>query len=175
MAETIPEVPIPPAGTSLDFADLSAVMPGDEVYFAEGADTVSAINTMFATRTSLATALAASFTSLGELAEAPAKVDSSVEKLRTRNYCIPGRRESSIELVVAGISDKTKAYFESSAFAAKDISIILLNRDRTDAVIFIGMRFKADWKAESDKVPQVTLTANFTGNSDKIRIYKITA
>ncbi len=164
--------PTLPGGTSLVFASLTEALPGDDVFFAAGSDTPGAIDSICASKASLNSALTASFSSLGELAESPGSVESTLEKNRTRNYVIPGKRTNAVSITIAGISNKQKAYLESTAFSSTEFTFALISRDRSRVVIFNGMRWKADWIGEVDSVPLITLTSDFAGDSSKIRVYK---
>jgi len=125
------------------------------------------------------------FFPLGELAEMPGKVDSKVGKLKTRNYLIPGRRASTVELNLNGLSAKQKDYFESALFSGQPITIILCKNELLLAdpedeeaffdlpspiVVFSGLRWTMDWSAEADGLWSVVITSEVTG-ATKDRIW----
>lgn len=124
------------------------------------------------------------FFPLGELAEMPGKVDSKVGKLKTRNYLIPGRRASTVELNLNGLSAKQKDYFESALFSGQPITIILCKNEllladpedwdafdfATPIVVFSGLRWTVDWSAEADGLWSVVITSEVTG-ATKNRIW----
>lgn len=169
---------------------LEAVMVGDAAYFSVGEIDVPAYLLLYQLQTNtyyLAYTILredSEFTALGELAEKPGKVDSKVTKLKTRNYLIPGRRNSTIELVLNGISEKQKDYFESALFSGQLITIILVKNEilghdiynfeeyqfPTSIVIFSGMRWAAEWNAEADGLWTVVLSSEMAG-ATKDRIW----
>lgn len=124
------------------------------------------------------------FFPLGELAEMPGKVDSKVGKLKTRNYLIPGRRASTVELNLNGLSAKQKDYFESALFSGQPITIILCKNEllladpedgeafdfASPIVVFSGLRWTVDWSAEADGLWSVVITSEVTG-ATKNRIW----
>jgi len=124
------------------------------------------------------------FIPLGELAEMPGKVDSKVNKLKTRNYMIPGRRNSTVELNLCGLSAKQKDYFESKLFSGEEITILLCKNELLLAnvyepqefdfpspiVVFSGMRWTVDWSAEADGLWSITISSEITG-ATKDRIW----
>ena len=124
------------------------------------------------------------FFPLGELAEMPGKVESKVNKLKTRNYLIPGRRASTVELHLNGLSAKQKDYFESALFSGQPITIILVKNEllladngdtsafdfSSPIVVFSGLRWTVDWSAEADGLWSVVITSEVTG-ATKDRIW----
>ena len=168
---------------------LEAVMVGDAAFFSLGAFGWMEMASAYLLGNSyyLAYYLAAEdgcFAKLGELAEMPGKVESKVNRLKTRNYLIAGRRNSSIELVLNGLSPKQKDYFESALFSGREITILrckneLLAQDVQDSdnfqfpspiTVFNGMRWTADWNAEADGLWSVVLSTEMSG-ATKDRIW----
>jgi len=152
----------------LAFEELMAQMIGDDVYVAAG----TLDSTDLATLVDHATwdaALAAYFSVLGELAEKAGKSDSKVTKLKTRNYVVSGRRDSSHEIYIVGISQLQKQYLESTAFSAATLCIVLRNREKDSIIILNGMKWIAEWSGETDGLWAVTLSSSFVGTSnDKV-------
>lgn len=164
----------------LEFGALDAAMKGDVAMFSLG-DIDD--NAMFANTIALDGDIAETFVAIGELAEKPVKTDSKTTKLKTRNYQIPGKRSSTVELTMNGLSAKQKDYFESALFSGEVISILLLPRNYVDIiveetealslVVFSGLRWTVDWSAEADDLWTVVISTEFTGLS-KDKIYPIT-
>lgn len=91
-------------GTMIDkdlaFVSLVEGMIADDIYFGIGTYTDLDIAAHFINQTALNLELSTSYDILGELAEKPGKTDSKITKLKTRNYSIPGKRTSTIELSI---------------------------------------------------------------------------
>jgi hypothetical protein len=129
------------------------------------------------------------FEELGELAEKPGKTESKINKLKTRNYQIPGKRTSTVELTLNGISEKQKDYFESTLFSGQEISIVLVKNELlipdvngngrdfdfdTSIVVFSGLRWTVDWNAEADGLWSVVLSTEISGaTQDKIEAIRL--
>lgn len=177
---------------SLLIDDLEAAMVGDQAYFSLGELTEDdiAVDGYFYNTFYLGHYLnnkSSVFAKLGELAEKPGKVDSKVNRLKTRNYQIPGRRSSSLELQLCGLSEAQRDYFESSRFSGEQIVIILCTNQLAQAnpldkneygfsspiVIFNGLRWATDWLAEADGLWSVTLSSELSG-STRDRIWPMT-
>lgn len=84
----------------LAFVSLVEGMIADDIYFGIGTYTDLDIAAHFINQTALNLELSTSYDILGELAEKPGKTDSKITKLKTRNYSIPGKRTSTIELSI---------------------------------------------------------------------------
>ncbi|MCB5269808.1 MAG: hypothetical protein M0Q99_11440 [Candidatus Cloacimonetes bacterium] len=164
---------------------LEAVMVGDAAFFALGQ--IDYTSDLLDNSYYLAYYLSADaglFAALGELAEMPGKVESKVNRLKTRNYLIAGRRNSSIELVLNGLSELQKDYFESALFSGLEITILLCKNELlaqgvndpdnfkfpSPITVFSGMRWTADWSAEADGLWSVVITSEVTG-ATKDRIW----
>lgn len=176
MALTAVVKPTYPSGTDADdlkFSALSETMIGDDVYFGAGTLTANDITTFFGDQTDILASLASNFDLLGELAEKPAKISSKTSSLKTRNYKVAGKRENSIEITIVGISNLQKAYLESSAFSAVDMTFVLLSTLRDRMVILNGMRWVVEWSGETDGLYTVVLTTEFAGSTaDRVFVYK---
>lgn len=162
--------PTKPVISGLEFDDLLPVLPGDYVYFTTGSEDPDTVDSKFANQTVLATTMAA-FVKLGELTETPGNFQSALQKHRTRNYIIPGKRTNTYVISIAGLFNAQKEYLESDEFSNKEISILILSRDHTQALLFNGLSWKFDWNAETDTISTGTLTAENIGSSEAYRIY----
>jgi hypothetical protein len=97
-----PTYPADMSPDDLKFANLMDVLVADNVYFGVGSYDTEGVNTLYATQPDVKSELTTNFSLLGELAEKPGKADSKITKLKTRNYTIPGKRTSTVELTIAG-------------------------------------------------------------------------
>lgn len=176
-----------PTGIDQDdllLAALEAVMVGDRAVFAVGVGTVAGNylgdEMLFDNSQYLGYYLFNEYSIwalLGELAEKPGKVDSKVTRLKTRNYQIPGKRSSSIELQLCGLSAAQKDYFESALFSGQEITILLVTNQlastdpedtaaydfSTPVVVFNGLRWTVDWSGEADGLWSIVLSSEITG------------
>lgn len=154
----------------LDFSALLAQMVGDDVYIAAGTMSAADLATL-TDQTDWDEALDASFDVLGELAEDASKIESKVTKLKTRNYQIPGRRNTPIELNIAGLGQAQKAFLESNDFTGSTVTIVLRNREKDTVIVYNGLRWSAEWMGEVDSLFKVTLSTEFIGTTnDKILV-----
>lgn len=170
------EVPTFPAGTTaadLLFAALVDTMIADNVYFGMGTYTAAEVGTKYANKTAMATELSTYLKPLGELAEKPGKTDSKIDKLKSRNYQIPGKRSTTVELSLNGLSMKQKDFLESSVFSGAVTTIVLTNREQDRFTIFNGNRWTVDWSGEADGLYSVVISSEFSGNTnDKLFVGK---
>jgi len=168
--------PTYPAGTlesDLGFSKLMDVLIADFVYFGIGTYDQLAIETLYANQGSAKTELTTNFDQLGELAEKPGKTDSKLTKLKTRNYTIPGKRTSTVELNISGLSTKQKNFLESTLFMSKDTTIVVASKELDRVVIFTGLRWTVDWSGEADGLFNVVISTEFSGvTSNKIFLLK---
>ncbi|MEF3694609.1 MAG: hypothetical protein V3576_04600 [Candidatus Cloacimonadota bacterium] len=168
-----PTYPAPMVESDLQFSALMDVMVADDIYFGIGTYTETDINTLYATQGSTKTELTTNFDLLGELAEKPGKADSKITKLKTRNYAIPGKRTSTVELTIVGLSTKQKNFLESSAFMGKNTTIVIVSKGLDRVVIFNGLRWTVDWSGEADGLFTVVISTEFSGvTSNKIFLLK---
>ena len=157
----------------LNFVSLVEGMIADDIYFGIGTYSESDIVANFANQTALILELNANFDILGELAEKPGKTDSKITKLKTRNYSIPGKRTSTIELSIVGLSVKQKDFLESSSFMGKNTTIVIVSKGKDRAVIFNGLRWTVDWSGEADGLFTVVISTEFSGvTAGKIYLFK---
>ena len=157
----------------LAFNQLMDVLIADQVYFGIGTYNQTDINTLYANQGSVKTELTTNFDLLGELAEKPGKTDSKLSKLKTRNYPIPGKRTSTVELNISGLSTKQKNFLESTLFMSKDTTIVVASKELDRVVIFTGLRWTVDWSGEADGLFNVVISTEFSGvTSNKIFLLK---
>jgi len=167
------------------FEKLQAVVPGMDVYFAEG--TLDQDDDLGGTDLDISwdalMEFAFNFLQLGELADKPVSVKSSVARLKTRNNQVEGKRSTSIEIRLAGVGTKQKDYLEND-LPTKDITIMIL-ADEFDLipdesslgepypVIFLnGLRWTADVMGETDGLWTVVLSTEIQGCSADRIIFK---
>jgi hypothetical protein len=158
----------------MTFDMLEHVMPGDYVYFALGS-ALSHINDISAITNQDIDEIVQYMELLGELADKPGKVDSKINRLKTRNFAIESKRNSEIELNIVGISKKRKDYLESSLFQEKDVTILITDKDKSNisiltdpgyrCLLFDAMRWTADWSAEVDGLWTVVLSTAVSGST----------
>lgn len=166
MALTTPTFASGTTAADLLFSALIDTFIADDVYFGIGAYTATEVTTKYASKTAMATEISTYLKKIGELAEKPGKTDSKVNKLKTRNYMIPGKRTTTVELTMNGLSEKQKDYFEGSLFSGKEITLLCVSKERDRATIFNGMRWTVDWSGEADGLWTVVISTEFSGNSN---------
>ncbi|MCB5285544.1 MAG: hypothetical protein LHW45_08160 [Candidatus Cloacimonetes bacterium] len=165
-----------PAGTDADdlaFDELIEQMIGDDVYVAEGTLDATDLAAMTGDQATIASNLASYFDVLGELAEAAAKVESKNTALKTRNYKVAGKRTTTVEISLVGISNLQKAFLESTAFTGTTVTMFMQNTEKDRVIIFNGMKWAVDWDGTTDGLWNVKLSTEFTGaTSDRVYVYK---
>ncbi len=168
-----PTYPAPMTESDLGFSKLMDVLIADFVYFGIGTYDAASIDTLYATQAAVKLELTTNFDLLGELADKPGKTDSKLSKLKTRNYTIPGKRTSTVELNIAGLSTKQKNFLESTLFMSKDTTIVVTSKEYDRVVIFTGLRWTVDWSGEADGLFSVVISTEFSGaTSNKIFLLK---
>jgi len=160
-----PTYPTPMTESDMLFNTLVDVFIADDVYFGFGTYSESEIASIYNTQSSIKDELSNSFDMLGELAEKPGKADSKITKLKTRNYTIPGKRTSTVELTIAGLSTAQKNYLESHGFMSQDVTIVVVSKGFDRVVIFNGMRWTVDWSGEADGLFSVIISTEFSGTT----------
>jgi hypothetical protein len=158
-----PTYPTDMSADDLNFARLMDVLVADNVYFGVGSYDTEGVNTLFATQAGVKTELTTNLDLLGELAEKPGKADSKITKLKTRNYTIPGKRTSTVELTIAGLSTVQKDYLESHDFMNQEVTIVVVSKAYDRVVIFNGLRWTVDWSGEADGLFSVVISTEFSG------------
>lgn len=156
--------------TDLLYAVPGAVLPGDYVYFGLGS-AIDHVGTSTLEWSEMEEATAF-MELLGELAEKPVKGESKVGRLHTRHHQIPGRRTSTIELTINGLSEKQIRYLESDLFTGQDVSIIIseIPEDQMDSfcpafrvLLIDAARWTVDWSGESDGLFSIVISTTITG------------
>lgn len=165
MALTAPTYPSGTAPTDLLFAALVDTFVADEVFYGMGSYSAAEVGTKFASKSAMSSELSNYCKQIGELAEKPGKTDSKINKLKTRNYQIPGKRSSTVELTLNGLSAKQKDYFESALFSGAEVTMICTSKGLDRATIFNGMRWTVDWSAEADDLWTVVISTEFAGST----------
>lgn len=160
-----PTYPTPMTESDMLFNTLVDVFIADDVYFGFGTYSESEIASIYNTQSSIKDELSNSFDMLGELAEKPGKADSKITKLKTRNYTLPGKRTSTVELTIAGLSTAQKNYLESHGFMSQDVTIVVVSKGFDRVVIFNGMRWTVDWSGEADGLFSVIISTEFSGTT----------
>ena len=170
---TPPTYPTNMTEGDLAFAKLMDVLIADFVYFGIGTYDQTSIDTLYATQASVKSELNTNFDLLGELAEKPGKTDSKLSKLKTRNYTLPGKRTSTAELSIVGLSNKQKNFLESSLFMGRNTTIAVVSKGFDRVVIFNGLRWTVDWLGEADGLFSVVISTEFSEvTSNKIFLLK---
>lgn len=164
---------------------LSPIMVGDLAYYSAGNITPAEYDDLFGDLELAQGTITNKFLLLGELAEMPAKADSKSTKLKTRNYTIDGKRSSTVELTLNGLSALQKDYFEGPEFSGEEITVVLVPRgfmeldpyeNSPKAVIFNGMRWTVDWSGEADVLWSVVISTELSGMTmDRIMPVQIPA
>jgi hypothetical protein len=173
MGLTTPTYPSGTLQTDFDFASLMEGMVADKIFFGFGKYTAAEATTAYATQTALTTETTTNMDSLGELAEKPGKADSKVNKLKSRNYLVPGKRTNTIELTIIGLQAKQKNFLESRLFSGKEITITVVSAENDRAVVFNGMRWAVEWSGEADGMFSVVISTEYSGaTKDRIFLFK---
>lgn len=168
-----PTYPTPMTESDMLFNALVDVFIADDVYFGFGSYSDSEVASIYNTQSSIKDELNNSFDLLGELAEKPGKADSKITKLKTRNYTLPGKRTSTVELTIVGLSNKQKNYLESSAFMGKNVTIVAASKSFDRVAIFNGLRWTVDWSGEADGLFSVVVSTEYAGStSGKFYVFK---
>ncbi|MDD3535165.1 MAG: hypothetical protein PHC50_03350 [Candidatus Cloacimonetes bacterium] len=167
MAFKKPTLPSGISATDLAFSAQLAVVPSDEIFLGIGAFAAFDADTFFPDKEIAAATIEDSFILMGELAEAPGDFGSSAEALKTRNYTLPGKRTNSVSLTIAGISNLQKAYFESPQISGVPLSICVIDRERSRAVLFNGLAWTLDWSAEVDGLYNIVISSEFSGSTSQ--------
>ncbi len=166
---------------------LQAVVPGMTVAFAEGTIGNQDFNDPGLVLPFLEFLdIYAQMGNIGELAEKPVTVKSTVERLKTRNNQLPGKRTTSIEIRISGAGTKQKEYLENE-LPKKEITLAIFGTnpdyipDESNIVeqypvVFIsGLRWTADIMGETDGLWTVVLSTEYQGCSgDRIMPKEIT-
>jgi len=154
-----------------DFASQLAAFEHGKCYIGEGSYTAGEADTAFADLGALATELGSSLSEISDLGEKPGKEESKVEKLKTSNYVIEGKRTNTVELTLIGLNQERKDWLESSLNDSAK-TIVLVSSSGKDVLVFTGMRWTYERSTELNGLFTATISTEFSGQtSDKYRIY----
>lgn len=162
-----------PSGIAAEFSfdAIKTKFCGGSVYFGVGSYSAVEQADIFDGMDHLATELAANADSLGELAEGDdaLSIESTVGEINTRHYALAGKRESTLKVMIVGLSEAKKNYLESRDFGFKKVSLIALGEgDANDALLMNGLYWKCSWAGKVDGVWTVTLEAKFRGYTENV-------
>lgn len=174
--------PPPIEAAKLSWEKQTPVMPGDLAFFSVGhmSEADGDLVTFSESSLNMARTLRGNeFYQMGELAEKPSKIESKATRLATRNSLVSGMRSSSVEIVLNGISNAQKDYYEN-AFANQLVTIVLAKNEimppdttdeeawnfDTEAMVYSGLYWKTNWKSTSDELNSLTITAELRGDTD---------
>lgn len=159
--------------SDLYFENLVDVMVADKIFLGAGSYSGNEIYRIYINQNETREHLHSNFEPMGELAEKPGKLDSKITKIKTRNYTLPGKRASTIELNISGLSIKQKDYLEGRYFMGKYMTIVVTSADFDRVLIFNGLRWTVDWSGEADGLFSVVISTEFSGiTADKIYLLK---
>jgi hypothetical protein len=174
-------VTLPSGVNDLKWENQIPIMPGDVAFFSLGNVTANDLTAYFSDSLVVARLLrgGSPFIQMGELAEKPSKTESQAARLATRNSLVAGRRDSTAEIVLNGISNAQKDYYEN-AFANKMVTIILAKNEimtpdikdpnawdfDTEVMVYSGLYWKTNWKSTSDELNSLTITASLRGGTE---------
>lgn len=171
MAITAPTFTGYTAGDVTTFANMITAFQHGTCYLADGSLSQAEADTMFADLSVMATGLA-NAVAIGDLAESPGKEESKVEKLKTTNYVIEGKRTNTVEISLAGLTQDRKDWLEQQ-LNSTERTIILVSSSGTDALIFSGMRWSYERSTEFNKLFTATIATEYAGvTGSKYFLYK---
>ncbi len=167
--------PVFPTGTTnadFEFSGVMAMLSLGSIQFAMGSLTKTEADAIVASKVTIETAIG-QYLNCGELAEKAGKIESKTEVLKTKSKSIQGKRTTTIEWQLNGVSQNQKNYFESKDFTDNLMTFMALDHDKTTCVIASGLIWSCDWNVEDEGLWEISLKAEFSGTSnDKIFIYK---
>lgn len=177
MAVTKPTFTTPVEATDLLFDALQLTAPGDKVFYGFGSytDEAAAASALAGTAAvgTLETTATKTYEVLGELAEKGFTFDGKQEKNKTRNYVVPGKQSTTVEVILQGLGFSQVTYLRSSAFAGKIVTIVIASKDLKNLVVLNGVVCTVDVKGETDGNWSVTVGTEFAGAlDDKVFIFK---
>lgn len=110
--------------------------------------------------------LESAFDEVSDLGESPGKESSRVNKLKTSNHVIEGKRTNTVELTLIGLNQERKEWLESEL--NKEVrTIALLSADGASSLIFNGMRWTYERDAEFNGLYTATLSSEYSGPTKK--------
>lgn len=157
----------------IDFDEQIAAFRHGKCYIAEDSyDDKSAADTPFADMDVKATELSTYYSELSDLAEKPGKEESKVEKLKTSNHIIEGKRSNMVEIYLVGLSQSRKDWLEDE-LNGKTITVLLESDDGRNVIIFNGLKWTYERSSEFNGLYNATISTEYSGLSiDKYFIYK---
>jgi hypothetical protein len=154
------------------FANMLPAFQHGKCYLADGTLSKSEADTMFADLGQMATDLASNAVEISDLGENPGKEESKVEKLKTTNYVVEGKRTNTVEVNLAGLSQDRKDWLEQE-LNSKARTIILVSSSGKDVIVFSGMRWSYERSSEINKMFNATIATEYAGvTGSKYFIYK---
>ncbi|MDD2650545.1 MAG: hypothetical protein RBS16_01915 [Candidatus Cloacimonadales bacterium] len=145
-----------------DFPENSAIFACGSLYIADGDYTKSTADTAFADLDAKESELSSKFIKLSDLAEKPFKLESKVAEVKTLNYILEGKRTSSVELNLVGLTQARKDWLEVE-LGKKNRTIILENKTEDSVMIFNNKRWVCEWVYEAESVFNATIRTEFAG------------
>jgi hypothetical protein len=153
------------------FANVMAAFRHGKCYLADGSLSKAEADVIFADLTAMAAGLADAV-ELSDLADDPGKEESKVEKLKTSNYVIDGKRTNTIELNLVGMSQDRKDWLEQELNGIAR-TVILISSGGNDAIVFSGMRWSYDRSSELNKLFSAVISTEYAGvTGSRYFIYK---
>ena len=150
-------------GDMVDLTTQIAILRLSEIYIGSGNYTSAEINTHCADKTVLATELSTNLEKLGDLSEKPFKADSKVDTLKTKHHVFEGKRTTTFEATINGISQAKKDLLEGISKNGTTITMIGVNDDKSQALIMNGLTWTAAWSGEEGGLWTMVLSTEYTG------------
>ncbi len=162
MTVSKPTYPNGVVNSDIEFDSLISEMDGKHVYIGSGKYTKDEADAAFADKATVAITLG-NFDIAGELMESSWKTESSVKTYKTRNYIIAGRRTTTLEIGLAGMSDKQRLFFERSELNSTAMTFLVVSDELNKVICFSGLRWYCDWSGSNDNGFEVILKTEFSG------------
>lgn len=154
------------------FANMLPAFQHGKCYIADGALSKAEADVMFADLTQMATDLASYAVEISDLGENPGKEESKVEKLKTTNYVVEGKRTNTVEVNLVGLSQDRKDWLEQELNSTAR-TIILVSSSGKDVIVFSGLRWSYERSSEINKLFNATIATEYAGvTGSKYFIYK---
>jgi len=155
-----------------DFSEVLAKFSSGDLHVGYGGISKTDADLAFSDRTNMESLLSSKTVKIADLAEKPGKTESKVEALKTSNYTMEGKRTNTIELSLVGVNTSRKQWIEEE-LNKQNVTFILLNKERTAALIFNDRRWTGNWAYEIEGFFTATLSTEFSGpTSSAFMIYK---
>jgi hypothetical protein len=155
--------PTLPAGVSFSIDELLEAVDGGNIHITDGsyADE-AAIKTAFSDQTVAATTITTDYIPFGEFQEKPFSVKSDVKILKSYHRSREGRRTTSIELNLIGLSVEQKNWLEKE-LKKKVRTVAIISEDKATVAVFNGLKWAYNWSFEADEYCKVTIKTEFSG------------